>query len=592
MIITKRLRALMLALCLPGSLAIAAVPAGYYDNINTANGQVLRDSLHEIIDDHQRFPYTSTATDTWDLLEQADQDPANAANVIDIYKNASYPKAGGGNSFYNREHSWPKSYGFPTDGSDNYPYTDGHHLFISDSGYNSSRSNKPYDNCTSGCDAKPTDSNHGRGAGEANYTAGGNTDGSWQTWSGRRGDVARALMYLDVRYEGGTHSVTGTAEPDLILTDDRALIANSNQGSNLSVAYMGIRSVLLQWHQEDPVDDFERRHNDAIYGFQGNRNPFVDHPEYVACVFTEDCSGLDGSGGSGGGSGGGGSGPAASAWINEFHYDNDGTDSNEFVEVAGTAGLDLNGWSLVAYNGTNGAQYMSVSLSGSLTNQSNGFGTLSVAMAGLQNGAPDGLALVNASGAVVQFISYEGSMTATDGAAQGMTSIDIGISETGTTPVGHSLQLVGSGSQYADFTWQAASHSAGTINNGQSFASNGGGSSAPVQSVFENNQTLSIPDKSSVISNIEVDRDGNAGTLDVSVNISHSYRGDISLTLYAPDGSSTLLQNYNGGDGAQDLVKTYQINLTSAARGIWQLKVTDHYKQDVGQLNNWSLTFK
>ena len=78
----------LLCLLISASAAHAAAPAGYYDSANTANAQALRDSLHEIIDDHQRFPYTSSATDTWDILESADEDPDNSGNIIDIYKNA------------------------------------------------------------------------------------------------------------------------------------------------------------------------------------------------------------------------------------------------------------------------------------------------------------------------------------------------------------------------------------------------------------------------------------------------------------------------------------------------------------------------
>ena len=89
----------------------------------------MRSTLHDVIDDHTRYPYTSTATDTWNILDAADEDPNDSGNILDVYKNASYDKAAGGNDYYNREHCWPKSYGFPIDGSTNYPYTDCHHLF-------------------------------------------------------------------------------------------------------------------------------------------------------------------------------------------------------------------------------------------------------------------------------------------------------------------------------------------------------------------------------------------------------------------------------------------------------------------------------
>ena len=141
------------------NMASAQVPPGYYDTADASNAATLRVTLHSIIDDHTRYPYTSDGTDTWDILEIADQDPDLPGNVITIYRNASYLKQGGGNDLYNREHSWPKSYGFPADGLTNYPYTDAHHLFIADSDYNSSRSNKPFDSCPA-CTAKPTDANN------------------------------------------------------------------------------------------------------------------------------------------------------------------------------------------------------------------------------------------------------------------------------------------------------------------------------------------------------------------------------------------------------------------------------------------------
>jgi endonuclease I len=464
----QKQRWLMLPALLSCASVFAAPPQGYYDSVDQTNASTLKSSLHQIIDDHQRFPYTSSATDTWDILEVADQDPNNANNVITIYKNETYTKFGGGNSFYNREHSWPKSYGFPKDGSSNYAYTDAHHLFIADSGYNSSRSNKPYAECDVGCDEKITILNNGRGGSNAdsNYTTGSFSTGSWETWNGRKGDVARAMMYMAVRYEGGTHGVTGVSEPDLRLTDDRGLIAASNTGANIDVAYMGLKSVLLNWHKNDPVDDFERRHNDAVYSFQGNRNPFVDNPEYVACVFENACSG-----GSGGGSGSNPP-PASngSVWINEFHYDNSGSDVGEFVEIAGVAGVSLSGYSVVAYNGNGGGAYKTISLSGTIANQSGGVGALSFNASGLQNGGPDGLALVDATGSVLQFISYEGTFTASNGAAAGMQSEDIGVSETTSTSVGFSLQLSGAGAQYDQFYWVSPSQaSPGQLNAGQSY---------------------------------------------------------------------------------------------------------------------------
>ncbi|MCB1032553.1 MAG: endonuclease, partial [Acidobacteria bacterium] len=181
----------------PAAALLAQPPSTYYDTVDSSNSAAMRSTLHEVIDDHTRFPYTDTTTDTWDILNLADEDPNNTGNILDLYMNASYTKIPGGVGAYNREHSWPKSYGFPNDASDNYPYTDCHHLFAADSGYNSARSNKPFRYCTSGCSEEPTLFNDGRGGGtgvypgNSNWTTGSFTQGTWETWSGRRGDVAR-----------------------------------------------------------------------------------------------------------------------------------------------------------------------------------------------------------------------------------------------------------------------------------------------------------------------------------------------------------------------------------------------------------------
>jgi predicted extracellular nuclease len=159
-------------------------------------------------------------------------------------------------------------------------------------------------------------------------------------------------------------------------------------------------------------------------------------------------------------------------FINEIHYDNSGADSGEFVELAGPAGTDLNGWELVFYNGssTQLKPYATASLSGVLSDDTgSGSGFLNVFQSGIQNGSPDGLALVDASGAVVQFLSYEGIFTAAEGVAAGMTSTDIGVSESSSTLIGDSMQLQGSGSLYSDFTWATGiAQTPGTLNAGQS----------------------------------------------------------------------------------------------------------------------------
>jgi DNA/RNA endonuclease G (NUC1) len=134
--------------------------------------------------------------------------------------------------------------------------------------------------------------------------------------------------------------------------------------------------------------------------------------------------------------------------ISELHYDNTGTDTGEAIEVSGPAGTDVTGWTVVLYNGNGGASYNTQTLSGTIpaTCGTRGVLVLTYPSNGIQNGDPDGIALVDAGGAVVEFLSYEGAFAATNGPALGSTSTDIGVREAGTEPVGQSLQRDATGS--------------------------------------------------------------------------------------------------------------------------------------------------
>ncbi len=168
-------------------------------------------------------------------------------------------------------------------------------------------------------------------------------------------------------------------------------------------------------------------------------------------------------------------GTASTIFINEILYDVTGTDTGEFVEVAGPAGTDLTGWTIVLYNGGGtpaGQSYDTDALPTPIPSQAGGYGTVAVTYAsnGVQNGAPDGIALVNGT-TVVQFLCYEGSFTASNGPASGLTCTDIGVSQSGTNAVGTSLQLQGSGTTYGNFTWNATSiaNTQNAPNTGQTF---------------------------------------------------------------------------------------------------------------------------
>jgi len=143
-------------------------------------------------------------------------------------------------------------------------------------------------------------------------------------------------------------------------------------------------------------------------------------------------------------------GPTGEVWVSELHYDNVGTDTGEAVEIEGPAGMDLTGWRVILYNGGNGQSYSTRTLSGTIPALCDGRGVVVVETPGIQNGDPDGVALIDAAGRVVEFISYGGVFAAVNGPASGVTSVDIGVKESNTTtPIGHSLQRTPSG------VWQA-----------------------------------------------------------------------------------------------------------------------------------------
>ncbi len=189
--------------------------------------------------------------------------------------------------------------------------------------------------------------------------------------------------------------------------------------------------------------------------------------------------------------------PSSEVFINEIHYENISTDAGEFVEVvvapgfSGTA-ADID---LYFYDGLNGGTYSPHSLNlGSFTVGAlvNGYQFYSILESSIANG-PDGLALVdNRTTTVLQFISYEGSFTATAGPANGLTSIDIGVSQNTSNPVDtDSLGLTGSGSDSSDLTWTeftGIAHSPGALNDGQTLVTPG----APAQGIALDNVSITL----------------------------------------------------------------------------------------------------
>lgn len=243
------------------------IPTGYYDNAQGLTGESLKNALHDIIKGHTEFPYTSSGTDVWDILKEADQDPNNTDNIIGIYSNFSMNAASEFNngSGWNREHVWAKSRG--DFGTSPGAGTDLHHLRAADISTNSARSNRNFDNAP---DQYIDQGGVHNGATDSRTSS---TEFIWEPRDEVKGDVARMIFYMATRYEGGS------GEPDLELTET---LLNNTDKSPLH----GKMSVLLAWHLADPVSTAEQNRNEIVYGYQNNRNPFIDHPEYVCEIYT------------------------------------------------------------------------------------------------------------------------------------------------------------------------------------------------------------------------------------------------------------------------------------------------------------------
>ena len=246
----------------------AAPPPGHYDSAQGKSGQALRLALHDIIRDHRVIPYSGGATDVTAALKVLDQDSDNTNNVILIYSGRSDPKtkfnAADG---WNREHLWCNSYGLD---SVEPAFSDLFNLRPEDVNVNSARGNKFFDT------SDASDRNYSDPANPEALLATTDTD-SWEPPESIKGAIARSMFYMDVRYEGGRAN-----EQDLKLSDATSAITSS---TNL----MGRLQTLLEWHQTHPVDETERLRNDLIFqNYQGNRNPFIDHPEWVVLLFNSD----------------------------------------------------------------------------------------------------------------------------------------------------------------------------------------------------------------------------------------------------------------------------------------------------------------
>lgn len=213
------------------------ITLSYYSSAESLSGSALFDELHTII--NTGF-HGVTYGEARYILDETDQDPDNSSNVILVYLGTSVSGSWNPNVTWNREHVWPQSL-LPEYASNELvnAASDLQNLKPSNPTENSSRGNRYYANATvTGLSYAPRDE--------------------------VKGDVARTLLYMITMY------------------DELSLVDYSP-----SSLQMGLLSVLLEWHEFDPVDDFERNRNEVIYSYQDNRNPYIDYPGFVELIWGE-----------------------------------------------------------------------------------------------------------------------------------------------------------------------------------------------------------------------------------------------------------------------------------------------------------------
>ncbi|HLN54289.1 MAG TPA: endonuclease [Lentimicrobium sp.] len=249
------------------NLAVRAqVPAGYYDPAAGLNGVQLQSALHAIIDNHSAQSYSSL----WEYFESTDMKPDGS--VWDIYSdnpggNPPYlyhfttadqcGNYSGEGDCFNREHSWPKSWF-----DDMMPmYTDLFHLYPTDGYVNNRRGNYPYGEVGT---ATWTSMN---GSLVGNCVYPGYSGTVFEPIDAYKGDLARTYFYMAVRYYTEDSGWSGSEQTN---------------GSQLKPWAM---HMMLDWNEADPVSDKEIDRNNAVYGIQLNRNPFIDHPEYAQAIW-------------------------------------------------------------------------------------------------------------------------------------------------------------------------------------------------------------------------------------------------------------------------------------------------------------------
>jgi len=255
--------------------------AAYYSSAEGKTGLELKTELYNIIKGHNSQDYN----DLWTFMSTYSLDTyyENDNTILDIY--SENPSTSDSYSFtpvthqcgnyseegdcYNREHSFPKSWF-----DDDYPmYSDVHHIFATDGKVNGYRSNFPYGEV----DEATFTSTNGSKLGSPISTLGYTGETVFEPIDEFKGDLARAYFYMATRYENVVDTWSINSEnADAVLDGSQGLVFEP-----------WVIEMMKEWHDNDPVSAKEQYRNDAAFMFQGNRNPFIDHPEYVNQIWAD-----------------------------------------------------------------------------------------------------------------------------------------------------------------------------------------------------------------------------------------------------------------------------------------------------------------
>jgi len=233
----------------------------YYSTTTGLSGEYLRTALNTVIRaNHHKYSYKCI----WAALEEVDEDPNEPNNIRTIYTQVSVPKlnrvcpnnTNSNRDAWNREHVWAKSHGFPDERQ--MAYTDIHHLVPANADQNSMRQDRDFQV----------------------FRVGG---AMWEPVDAVKGQIARMMFYMEVRYDGNSTSTKTDADT----TPNLKLVNTTTYGKRMPK--FGNLTDLLKWHCDFPVSERELLRNDKVYTWQGNRNPFIDRPDFLNSIWNYKC---------------------------------------------------------------------------------------------------------------------------------------------------------------------------------------------------------------------------------------------------------------------------------------------------------------